>query len=199
MASVGYLIAQLALGELPWCYCKSNEEITQMKKSNILETKLSSFPELVAYINAFAKTKTDKVDYKKWIKYFSDLATKQNPSIRYNILPFINKRNEVVSRRITSTDKLPKKETTLMKVSAGNSTTPSKAKKQKSYATNVTSLDKLTKKEVIPKKVSTGNSTTLSKARKQIASNVNDSFLLNEINRRIQPARACKKMNYTIS
>ena len=87
ISALGYMVASLVLGKLPWEDCKSEEEIQRMKEACVIDKALVRFPELRSFISAFRTVLTDDIDYAKWIGMFSSLAKRLEPDQNPHFLP----------------------------------------------------------------------------------------------------------------
>lgn len=164
MAAVGYMIAYLLLGELPWSHAKSVEEIIAQKQGGELRAQIDEYPELVAFLDSFEKVDTDDIDYEKWIQLFSKAAAKCGNKSEDLLLPFVNsksvvKRTQAVKeKRIVKEKPVTDKKLTTRKKSAMNKkSTVNRALAMKSQTRSIDALSKKDPKNLAIHNISSKN------------------------------------------
>ena len=172
LAAVGYMVAYLLLGELPWSHARSVEEIIAQKQSGELRAQISEYPELVAFFDSFEKVNTDNVDYDKWIQFFAKAAAKYGNKSADLLLPFVDDKPVVKEKKAVKEKTVAEKKATQNKKATLNHTLVVKSQKQ--------SID------ILPQKGS-------KKSSIQSTSSKTPAMETSEIPRRIQPPRRCKK------
>ena len=183
LAAVGYMVAYLLLGELPWSHARSVEEIIAQKQSGELRAQISEYPELVAFFDSFEKVNTDNVDYDKWIQFFAKAAAKYGNKSADLLLPFVDDKPVVKEKKIVKEKQIVKE-----KVVKEKTVAEKKATQNKKATLNHTLVVKSQKQsiDILPQKGS-------KKSSIQSTSSKTPAMETSEIPRRIQPPRRCKK------
>ena len=183
LAAVGYMVAYLLLGELPWSHARSVEEIIAQKQSGELRAQISEYPELVAFFDSFEKVNTDNVDYDKWIQFFAKAAAKYGNKSADLLLPFVDDKPVVKEKKAVKEKQIVKE-----KVVKEKTVAEKKATQNKKATLNHTLVVKSQKQsiDILPQKGS-------KKSSIQSTSSKTPAMETSEIPRRIQPPRRCKK------
>lgn len=184
LAAVGYMVAYLLLGELPWSHARSVEEIIAQKQSGELRAQISEYPELVAFFDSFEKVNTDNVDYDKWIQFFAKAAAKYGNKSADLLLPFVDDKPVVKEKKAVKEKQIVKEK----KVVKEKPVAEKKATQNKKATLNHTLAVKSQKQsiDILPQKGS-------KKSSIQSTSSKTPAMETSEIPRRIQPPRRCKK------
>ena len=196
LAAVGYMVAYLLLGELPWSHARSVEEIIAQKQSGELRAQISEYPELVAFFDSFEKVNTDNVDYDKWIQFFAKAAAKYGNKSAALLLPFVDDKPVVKEKKAVKEIQIVKekkavKEKQIVKEKKAvkeKTVAEKKATQNKKATLNHTLVVKSQKQsiDILPQKGS-------KKSSIQSTSSKTPAMETSEIPRRIQPPRRCKK------
>ena len=184
LAAVGYMVAYLLLGELPWSHARSVEEIIAQKQSGELRAQISEYPELVAFFDSFEKVNTDNVDYDKWIQFFAKAAAKYGNKSADLLLPFVDDKPVVKEKKAVKEKQIVKEKKAVKEKTVAEK----KATQNKKATLNHTLAVKSQKQsiDILPQKGS-------KKSSIQSTSSKNPAMETSEIPRRIQPPRRCKK------
>ena len=184
LAAVGYMVAYLLLGELPWSHARSVEEIIAQKQSGGLRAQISEYPELVAFFDSFEKVNTDSVDYDKWIRFFAKAAAKYGNKSADLLLPFVDDKPVVKEKKAVKEKQIVKEKKAVKEKTVAEK----KATQNKKATLNHTLAVKSQKQsiDILPQKGS-------KKSSIQSTSSKNPAMETSEIPRRIQPPRRCKK------
>ena len=184
LAAVGYMVAYLLLGELPWSHARSVEEIIAQKQSGELRAQISEYPELVAFFDSFEKVNTDNVDYDKWIQFFAKAAAKYGNKSADLLLPFVDDKPVVKEKKIVKEKPAVKEKKAVKEKTVAEK----KATQNKKATLNHTLVVKSQKQsiDILPQKGS-------KKSSIQSTSSKTPAMETSEIPRRIQPPRRCKK------
>ena len=184
LAAVGYMVAYLLLGELPWSHARSVEEIIAQKQSGELRAQISEYPELVAFFDSFEKVNTDNVDYDKWIQFFAKAAAKYGNKSADLLLPFVDDKPVVKEKKIVKEKPAVKEKKAVKEKTVAEK----KATQNKKATLNHTLAVKSQKQsiDILPQKGS-------KKSSIQSTSSKTPAMETSEIPRRIQPPRRCKK------
>ena len=206
ISALGYMVASLVLGKLPWEDCKSEEEIQRMKEACVIDKALVRFPELRSFISAFRTVLTDDIDYAKWIGVFSSLAKRLEPDQNPHFLPKhpcpmrsaeVDSEESVVdSEESEESSKESKKSSKESKKPSKESEEPSKeseepSQEEESVVDSIEELDseepaKTEKAQVVINESPLSVRQSLQRKRKLA--------IVNEVKaKRIQPPRKCKK------
>ena len=187
ISALGYMVASLVLGKLPWEDCKSEEEIQRMKEACVIDKALVRFPELRSFISAFRTVLTDDIDYAKWIGVFSSLAKRLAPDQNPHFLPkhpCPTRSAEVDSEESEESSKDSEKSSKESKMSSEGS-------EEESVVDSIEELDseepaKMEKAQVVINESPLSARQSLQRKRKLA--------IVNEVKaKRIQPPRKCKK------
>ena len=184
LAAVGYMVAYLLLGELPWSHARSVEEIIAQKQSGELRAQISEYPELVAFFDSFEKVNTDNVDYDKWIQFFAKAAAKYGNKSADLLLPFVDDKPVVKEKKAVKEKQIVKEKKAVKEKTVAEK----KATQNKKATLNHTLVVKSQKQsiDILPQKGS-------KKSSIQSTSSKTPAMETSEIPRRIQPPRRCKK------
>lgn len=184
LAAVGYMVAYLLLGELPWSHAKSVEEIIAQKQSGELRAQINEYPELVTFFDSFEKVNTDNVDYDKWIQFFAKAAAKYGNKSADLLLPFVDDKPVVKEKKAVKEKQIVKEK----KAVKEKPVMEKKATQNKKATLNHTLAVKSQKQsiDILPKKGS-------KKSLIQSTSSKKSAIETSDIPRRIQPPRRCKK------
>ena len=184
LAAVGYMVAYLLLGELPWSHARSVEEIIAQKQSGELRAQISEYPELVAFFDSFEKVNTDNVDYDKWIQFFAKAAAKYGNKSADLLLPFVDDKPVVKEKKAVKEKQIVKEKKAVKEKTVAEK----KATQNKKATLNHTLVVKSQKQsiDILPQKGS-------KKSSIQSTSSKTPAMETSEILRRIQPPRRCKK------
>ena len=184
LAAVGYMVAYLLLGELPWSHARSVEEIIAQKQSGELRAQINKYPELVAFFDSFEKVNTDNVDYDKWIQFFAKAAAKYGNKSADLLLPFVDDKPVVKEKKAVKEKQIVKEKKAVKEKTVAEK----KATQNKKATLNHTLVVKSQKQsiDILPQKGS-------KKSSIQSTSSKTPAMETSEIPRRIQPPRRCKK------
>ena len=219
LAAVGYMVAYLLLGELPWSHARSVEEIIAQKQSGELRAQISEYPELVAFFDSFEKVNTDNVDYDKWIQFFAKAAAKYGNKSADLLLPFVDDKPVVKEKKAVKEKQIVKEKVVKEKPAVKEKkivkekpvVKEKKAVKEKQIVKEKKAVKEKTvaEKKATQNKKATLNHTLVVKSQKQSidilpqkgskkssiqsTSSKTPAMETSEIPRRIQPPRRCKK------
>ena len=196
ISALGYMVASLVLGKLPWEDCKSEEEIQRMKEACVIDKALVRFPELRSFISAFRTVLTDDIDYAKWIGVFSSLAKRLEPDQNPYFLPkhpCPMRSAEVDSEESEESSKESKK-------SSKESKKPSKESEESSEEESVVdSIEELDSEEPAKTEKAQGVINESPLSVRQSLQRKRKLAIVNEVKaKRIQPPRKCKKCSCLI-
>lgn len=199
ISALGYMVASLVLGKLPWEDCKSEEEIQRMKEACVIDKALVRFPELRSFISAFRTVLTDDIDYAKWIGVFSSLAKRLEPDQNPHFLPkhpCPTRSAEVDSEESVVDSEESEESSKDSEKSSKESKMSSEGSEEESVVDSIEELDseepaKTEKAQVVINESPLSVRQSLQRKRKLA--------IVNEVKaKRIQPPRKCKKCSCLI-
>lgn len=199
ISALGYMVASLVLGKLPWEDCKSEEEIQRMKEACVIDKALVRFPELRSFISAFRTVLTDDIDYAKWIGVFSSLAKRLAPDQNPHFLPkhpCPTRSAEVDSEESVVDSEESEESSKDSEKSSKESKMSSEESEEESVVDSIEELDseepaKMEKAQVVINESPLSVRQSLQRKRKLA--------IVNEVKaKRIQPPRKCKKCSCLI-
>lgn len=199
ISALGYMVASLVLGKLPWEDCKSEEEIQRMKEACVIDKALVRFPELRSFISAFRTVLTDDIDYAKWIGVFSSLAKRLAPDQNPHFLPkhpCPTRSAEVDSEESVVDSEESEESSKDSEKSSKESKMSSEGSEEESVVDSIEELDseepaKMEKAQVVINESPLSVRQSLQRKRKLA--------IVNEVKaKRIQPPRKCKKCSCLI-
>ena len=199
ISALGYMVASLVLGKLPWEDCKSEEEIQRMKEACVIDKALVRFPELRSFISAFRTVLTDDIDYAKWIGVFSSRAKRLAPDQNPHFLPkhpCPTRSAEVDSEESVVDSEESEESSKDSEKSSKESKMSSEESEEESVVDSIEELDseepaKTEKAQVVINESPLSVRQSLQRKRKLA--------IVNEVKaKRIQPPRKCKKCSCLI-
>ena len=203
ISALGYMVASLVLGKLPWEDCKSEEEIQRMKEACVIDKALVRFPELRSFISAFRTVLTDDIDYVKWIGVFSSLAKRLEPDQNPHFLPkhpCPMRSVEVDSEESVVDSEESEESSKESKKSSKESKKPSKESEESSEEESVVdSIEELDSEEPAKTEKAQGVINESPLSVRQSLQRKRKLAIVNEVKaKRIQPPRKCKKCSCLI-